>query len=125
MPATATTEAPAPDMLATLKRLRDEIQNARPFIVLDDPNGYAAYNATALAVVEADKAIAIASAEAAPKLLKAFEAAVERMEAVAAGIPIQNRHKRVSPATHVSHMASHLAQHAKIARAAIANATGR
>jgi len=62
---------------------------------------------------------------AAPDLLAAFKAAVDRMEAVAAGIPIDRRHKRVSPATHVRHMAGHLAEHAKIARAAIAKAEAR
>jgi hypothetical protein len=54
--------------------------------------------------------------------LKAFEAAVERMEAVADGILIEKRSRGVSPATHVRHMAGHLAQHAKIARAAIEKA---
>lgn len=55
-------------------------------------------------------------------LLKALEAAIERMEAVSAGIPINKRHKGVSPQTHVLHMAGHLAQHAKIARKALAKA---
>lgn len=62
---------------------------------------------------------------AAPDLLAALEAAAERMESVAANIPVQNRAKGVSQATHVAHMAAHLAQHAKIARAAIAKAKGR
>lgn len=62
---------------------------------------------------------------AAPELLKAFKAAVERMEAVADRIPVQNRHKGVSQRAHVQHMAGHLEQHAKIARAAIAKAEGR
>jgi hypothetical protein len=57
-------------------------------------------------------------------LLAAFEAAVERMEAVAEKIPVHNRAQGVSQARHVSHMAGHLGQHAKIARAAIAKATG-
>lgn len=57
-------------------------------------------------------------------LLAAFEAAVERMEAVANGIPVHNRAAGISQATHVAHMANHLAQHAKIARAAIAMAKG-
>lgn len=57
------------------------------------------------------------------ELLKAFRAAVERMEAVAERIPVHNRAKGISQATHVAHMAGHLAQHAKIARAAIAKAT--
>jgi len=61
---------------------------------------------------------------AAPELLAALVAAAERMEAVAEGIPIHKRHHRVSAATHVAHMAGHLAQHAKLARAAIAKATG-
>jgi hypothetical protein len=55
-------------------------------------------------------------------ILKAFEAAVERMEAVAAGILIEKRQRGVSPETHVRHMAAHLEQHAKIARAAIEKA---
>jgi hypothetical protein len=58
-------------------------------------------------------------------LLKAFKAAVERMEAVSEGIPVEKRSAGVSQATHVRHMAGHLAQHAKIARAAIARAEGR
>ena len=55
-------------------------------------------------------------------LLAALEAAVERMEAVANGIPVHNRAEGVSQRAHVEHMAGHLAQHAKIARAAIARA---
>ena len=55
-------------------------------------------------------------------ILKAFEAAVERMEAVADGILIEKRHRGVSPETHVRHMAGHLEQHAKFARAAIEKA---
>ena len=47
------------------------------------------------------------------------------MEAVAEGILIEKRHKGVSPETHVSHMASHLAQHAKIARAALEKANSK
>lgn len=47
----------------------------------------------------------------------AFLAAIERMEAVAEGIPIHKRNRGVSPATHVRHMAGHLEQHAKKARA--------
>jgi hypothetical protein len=53
-------------------------------------------------------------------LLAAFKAAAERMEAVAEKIPVENRHESISQARHVRHMAGHLAQHAKIARAAIA-----
>jgi hypothetical protein len=59
------------------------------------------------------------------ELLEALEAAVERMEAVAKIIPIAERQRGVSPETHVLHTASHLAQHAKIARAAIAKAKGQ
>ena len=58
------------------------------------------------------------------ELLAALKAAVERMEAVAEGIIISKRHNGVSPETHVYHMAGHLAQHAKLARAAIAKAEG-
>ena len=53
------------------------------------------------------------------RLRAALEAAIERMEAVADGIPVNNRANGVSQATHVAHMAGHLAQHAKIARAAL------
>ena len=66
----------------------------------------------------------VALIAAAPDLLAALEAAVERMEAVAAGIGVENRANGISQATHVRHMAGHLAQHAKIARAAIAKAKG-
>jgi hypothetical protein len=59
------------------------------------------------------------------ELLRAMEAAVERMEAVAEGILIEKRHKGVSPETHVRHMAGHLAQHAKIARAALEKANAK
>ncbi|GAG08834.1 unnamed protein product, partial [marine sediment metagenome] len=59
---------------------------------------------------------------AAPALAEALEKAVERMEAVAEGIPVHNRAKGVSQAAHVAHMAGHLAQHAKKARAALAAA---
>ncbi len=55
-------------------------------------------------------------------LLKALKAATELMEAVATGIPVENRHKGISQAKHVRHMAGHLAEHAKLARAAIAKA---
>jgi hypothetical protein len=57
-------------------------------------------------------------------LLEAFEKAVGRMEAVAAKLPVENRAPGVSQATHVSHIAGHLAQHAKFARLAIAKAKG-
>ena len=62
---------------------------------------------------------------AAPELLEALKHAVECMESVADGIIIEKRYKGVSPATHVRHMAGHLAQHAKIVKAAIAKAEGR
>jgi hypothetical protein len=71
--------------------------------------------------IEADAKLIAAS----PQLLAALKAAVSRMEYVAENILIEKRHKGVSPATHVRHMASHLAQHAKIARAAIDKAEGR
>jgi hypothetical protein len=61
---------------------------------------------------------------AAPDLLAALEDAAERMEIVARCINIDQRHKGVSPATHVRHTAAHLAAHAKFARAAIAKAEG-
>lgn len=57
---------------------------------------------------------------AVPGIVEAFNAAINRMEAVADGIPVHKRARGVSQATHVAHMASHLAQHAKIARAALA-----
>ena len=60
----------------------------------------------------------------APELLAALEAATERMEAVAEGIPVQNRHKGVSQRAHVHHMAGHLAQHAKRARAVLSEVEG-
>ena len=53
------------------------------------------------------------------ELLKAMEAAVERMEAVSDGILIEKRSRGVSAAAHVRHMAGHLEQHAKKARAAL------
>ena len=65
---------------------------------------------------------ALNRAETQPAMLEAFDAAVGRMEAVAEGIPVENRSRGISQATHVRHMAGHLAQHAKIARAAIAAA---
>jgi hypothetical protein len=51
------------------------------------------------------------------ELVAALRAAVERMEAVADRIPVHNRAKGISQRAHVQHMAGHLAQHAKIARA--------
>lgn len=58
-------------------------------------------------------------------LVAALEAAIERMESVADSIPVSNRAKGVSQATHVLHMAGHLAQHAKIARAALELVKGK
>jgi hypothetical protein len=59
------------------------------------------------------------------ELLEALKAATERMEAVASRITVENRAHGISQATHVRHMAGHLAEHAKIARAAIDKAEGR
>lgn len=56
------------------------------------------------------------------ELLAALEAATERMEAVSVGIPVHNRHPGVSQRAHVAHMAGHLEQHAKFARAAVLRA---
>lgn len=58
------------------------------------------------------------------ELLAALEAITERAEDVSQKIPVENRSEGVSQASHVRHMASHLAQHAKIARAAIEKAKG-
>lgn len=58
------------------------------------------------------------------ELLAALEAITERAEDVSEKIPVENRSEGVSQAAHVRHMASHLAQHAKIARAAIQKAKG-
>ena len=52
-------------------------------------------------------------------LAKALEAAVKCMEAVSVNIPVHLRSEGISQAKHVAFMASHLAQHAKIARAAL------
>ena len=57
-------------------------------------------------------------------LLAAMEAAVERMECVAEHIPVENRPHGVSQATHVRHLAGHLAVHARFAREALAAAGG-
>ena len=57
-------------------------------------------------------------------LLSALKAITERAEAVSEGIHVEKRSNGVSQARHVGHMAGHLAQHAKIARAAIAKAEG-
>lgn len=57
-------------------------------------------------------------------LLAALEAAAERMEHVSQSVLIDKRHRGVSPATHVRHMAAHLEQHAKRARAAADKAKG-
>jgi hypothetical protein len=53
----------------------------------------------------------------APDLYECLRHCVERMETVAERIPVHNRAKGVSQRTHVAHMAGHLAQHAKKARA--------
>lgn len=58
------------------------------------------------------------------ELLAALKAITERAEAVSDGIHVEKRNEGVSQAQHVRHMANHLAQHAKIARAAIAKAEG-
>ena len=58
----------------------------------------------------------------APDLLAALKAITERAEDVSQKIPVENRSEGVSQAAHVRHMASHLAQHAKIAREAITKA---
>lgn len=50
------------------------------------------------------------------ELIEALREITERAEAVSQGIPVENRNLGVSQATHVSHMASHLAQHCKPAR---------
>lgn len=55
-------------------------------------------------------------------LLAALKAITERAEDVSQKIPVENRSEGVSQAAHVRHMASHLAQHAKIAREAITKA---
>ena len=52
-------------------------------------------------------------------LVAALKAAIEDMELVADSLPVEKRHEGVSQATHVNHIAGHLAQHAKIARAAL------
>ncbi len=65
-----------------------------------------------------------AGADRSAALLAALEAITERAEYVADGITVDKRNKDVSMATHIAHMAGHLAQHAKRARAAIARATG-
>lgn len=49
--------AAAPELLQALQTLRDECQKARKYIVISDDNGYAAYNATAEALMRADKAL--------------------------------------------------------------------
>ena len=50
------------------------------------------------------------------KLIAALDAITERAEAVSQGIPVHQRSEGVSQATHVAHMAGHLAQHCKPAR---------
>ena len=59
------------------------------------------------------------------KLRKALRAAVERMEHVSELLPVEKRHKGVSQRAHVQHLAGHLYQHAKIARAALLKAEGK
>ena len=59
------------------------------------------------------------------KTLKALKAAVERMEAVSAALPVEKRAEGVSQRGHVQHLAGHLFQHSKIAKAEIAKAEGR
>lgn len=56
------------------------------------------------------------------EMAEALRNAVERMEAVAEGIHVEKRSKGISQAKHVRHMAGHLAQHAKLARAALEKA---
>ena len=58
------------------------------------------------------------------ELLAALEAITERAEDVSSRICVENRSEGVSQAAHVRHMASHLEQHAKIARATITKAKG-
>lgn len=64
------------------------------------------------------------AAETNVELVAALEAAIERMEAVSESLPVHKRHKGVSKAAHVAHLAGHLFQHAKIARAALSKAKG-
>lgn len=59
------------------------------------------------------------------ELLAALKSAAERMEAVSESLPVEKRAVGVSQATHVAHLAGHLFQHSKRARAAIAKATGK
>lgn len=54
------------------------------------------------------------------ELTAALEAITERTEDVADKIHVEKRSEGVSQAQHVNHMANHLAQHAKIARTALA-----
>ena len=54
------------------------------------------------------------------ELREALEAITERAEDVSDRIVVEKRNPGVSQASHVSHMASHLAQHAKKARAILA-----
>ena len=56
------------------------------------------------------------------ELLAALKKAVERMEAISEHLPVEKRAVGVSQRGHVQHLAGHLFQHAKIARAAIARA---
>ena len=54
------------------------------------------------------------------ELREALEAITERAEDVSDRIVVEKRNPGVSQASHVRHMASHLAQHAKKARAILA-----
>lgn len=77
------------------------------------------------AVIDTEgESIILRRALACAELVAAFEAAVERMETVSQRIGVENRHKGISQRAHVAHMAGHLEQHAKIARAALAKAKG-
>jgi hypothetical protein len=71
---------------------------------------------------KANAAFIVLAVNSHDSLVDALRAAVERMEYVAEHIPVSNRHEGVSGAMHVLHMAGHLAQHAKAARAALEKA---
>jgi hypothetical protein len=95
---------------------RGPYDDSRPNGYLEGDRDYTAKNMEA-AVWLLDNAHRLS--EDNKRLRAALEAAVERMEAVSVGIPVENRHEGVSQATHVRHMAGHLAQHAKLARTAL------
>ena len=84
------------------------------------PNGNTGMQPIATVYNEANAALIVKAVNAHEKLVAAFTAAVERMEAVAAGIHVEKRAEGISQAMHVRHMAGHLEQHAKIARSALA-----